>query len=425
MPIEAAHANFPYASIEPQHNGGRPEENHPLEPFGQAALRAASHGFAVIPCGGPHDRSGKQPLVRWGRFERRPGSQTIRVWAAQPEFRAANLGIIPGLSGITVVDCDTPGCLLKLFDLFGETPLVVATPSGGSHLYFRSSGERCARFRIGYVEGGTRRDIKGDIKGHGGFVVAPPSARIEDGKVRAYRFVEGDWPLREILPPIKDGAPGIARKFGRTVVQLPKANAGSECSVESEDRPTTSGAAVATLLWSRRVGQGDRNKALFAELRRIARNVPDEAALYDRAIQINETFDPPLGLAEVQATVGSVWRYRIEGRLIQRGDQAVVIPAATFDKLNSHPKGGHALQLLGLLQLNFRAKPGKSFAISAKAMADEKRIKGWTVRRYREAIATLMETGDIRRVHEGGNGPRDPHRYVLTASEPSLDHRAA
>lgn len=170
-----------------------------VEPFRGTAYHAASHGFAVIPCGGAGDPSGKRPLVKWGDFKAPPGMATIAKWLERPAFRAANLGIVTGLSG---VDCDTRGCLLEAYRLFGETPLVMVTPSGGLHLYYRSSGEGCSRFR---ADG-----IHGDIKGAGGFIVGPPSFRLRAGKTAHYRFLEGNWSLREILPPIKAGAPPSA-----------------------------------------------------------------------------------------------------------------------------------------------------------------------------------------------------------------------
>ena len=156
MPSEVLEYDRVALDLADRYNSVEIPQNQLIGPFCSMAARAASHGFAVIPCGGADDPSGKRPLIKWGNFKSHPGVDVVAGWAARPAFGAANLGIITGLSGVTVVDCDTPGCLFELYDLFGETPIVVTTPSGGLHLYFRSSGERCGPFRVG--------DIKGDIR---------------------------------------------------------------------------------------------------------------------------------------------------------------------------------------------------------------------------------------------------------------------
>ena len=374
------------------------------------ACRVASHGFAVIPCGGGSDPTGKRPLIKWSAFEMRPGRDVVARWAARPAFRAANLGIITGLSDVTVVDCDTSGCLRELYKLFGETPLVVATPSGGLHLYYRSAGERSGPFRVG--------DIKGDIKGLGGFVVGPPSSRIVAGKQRAYEFLEGDWSLREILPPIGPGAPlgkpgakiiafrprsGGARKDGAQEGQSAEIRPHHPQGERKPDQP----------LSSRRVTRGARNQSLFAALMHEALTASDEEDLVRKAIAINETYDPPLDFAEVRKVAASVWRYKSEGRLLVAGEQAIHIRAKTFDVLGAHRGGADALMLLLRLQFSHGAEPGKRFAIVPKAMVREAVFAGWTVPRYREAIATLKELALIRQVHKGGRRKGDPHLYVL------------
>ena len=413
MPSEVLEYDRIALDLADRYNSVEISQNQSFGPFGSMAVPAASHGFAVIPCGGADDPSGKRPLIKWGNFKSHPGVDVVAGWAARPVFGAANLGIITGLSGVTVVDCDTPGCLFKLYDLFGETPIVVTTPSGGLHLYFRSSGERCGPFRVG--------DIKGDFKGHGGFVVGPPSGRILAGQQRAYRFLEGDWSLREILPPIRPGVP-LGEHGARIIAFRPRSGGthkdspqdGQCAEIKRQRTPQrTQVERMPDQPPAGRVVDGARNQSLFAALRREALTVSDEEALVRKAVAINETYDPPLDLAEVRKVAASVWRYKSEGRLLGTGEQAIITRAETFDALRAHPGGADALMLLLRLQFSHGAEPGKRFAIAPKAMERDAMFRKWTVRRYRKAIATLEELGLIRQVRKGGRRKGDPHLYVL------------
>ena len=71
--------------------------------------------------------------------------------------KSANLGIITGASGLTVIDCDTPGKRLELEAIFGSTPVVVATLRGGLHLYYWGNGEDSGPIKID----GMKIDVKG------------------------------------------------------------------------------------------------------------------------------------------------------------------------------------------------------------------------------------------------------------------------
>ena len=85
-------------------------------------------------------------------------------------FPEANVGILTGLSRIFVVDIDQAHLAEDMIRRFGATPLMVETPSGGIHLYYRASGERCGDLR-------RTEQLPVDLKGIGGFVVVPPSVR--------------------------------------------------------------------------------------------------------------------------------------------------------------------------------------------------------------------------------------------------------
>jgi hypothetical protein len=160
-----------------------------------AATCYAARGWAVFPvhgifrrrctcgrsdCGSP----GKHPLVRHGLYEATTDEGTIRGWWRQ--WRRANVGIATGSpSGIVVVDVDIPEGTDSLDLLEREAEglpdtLSARTGSGGKHLVFH----RPAR-RLGNSAGrlhGFPKDLPGvDLRGEGGYIVAPPSLHASGG----------------------------------------------------------------------------------------------------------------------------------------------------------------------------------------------------------------------------------------------------
>jgi hypothetical protein len=111
-------------------------------PFAQAALALSSVGLGVLPLGGS---DGKVPLVRWRDWRQPPGQAFLEELIRQHPDK--NIGVICGLSGVTVVDIDDRQLLLPMLELFGDTPLKTVTPSGGIHLWYRNSGESCPDLR--------------------------------------------------------------------------------------------------------------------------------------------------------------------------------------------------------------------------------------------------------------------------------------
>jgi hypothetical protein len=123
---------------------------------------------------------GKHPALAWAEFQkRRPSRDEISEWWAGDRARLG-VGILTGaVSGnIFVVDVDVgPGkdgddslrALQMAHDDLPETA-EVRTGSGGRHLYFRApAGVAVIRNSAGKLGPGL------DIRGEGGFVVAPPS----------------------------------------------------------------------------------------------------------------------------------------------------------------------------------------------------------------------------------------------------------
>lgn len=154
------------------------EMTEPVLGLGNAALEYARLGYAVLPL----HRGGKKPdgdLVPHGVHEATRDEQDIRAWwHAKP---AANVGVATG-SGLVVADLDVRGNGTAEFDrMRGAQPFgwpgVVRTPSGGWHLWYHWPWGGPVPNRTAALPGV-------DVKGTGGYVVAPPSALIVPGLAR-------------------------------------------------------------------------------------------------------------------------------------------------------------------------------------------------------------------------------------------------
>jgi hypothetical protein len=111
--------------------------------FAVAAQDLRRHGLAVLPVGGI---DGKTPLVKnWSRWRCTPGEGFVTKMVRQ--HGGANIGVVTGLSGVTIVDIDDTAVLSTVIAQLGDTPLKVQSPSGAPHLYYRFSGERSISFR--------------------------------------------------------------------------------------------------------------------------------------------------------------------------------------------------------------------------------------------------------------------------------------
>jgi putative DNA primase/helicase len=163
-----------------------------------AALHYAGKGWPVFPC---HPGT-KRPLTPKGEGgtgglkHATIDDATIRSWWHQ--FPKAMIGVPTGLPiGAFVVDIDAgvddeTGEVFEADEILArlEAKLAVKlpatwmaeTPRGGRHLYFRLPTVGVGN-RAGIVD-------RVDIRGSGGYVVVPPSAR-PDG--RAYSWVISPW----------------------------------------------------------------------------------------------------------------------------------------------------------------------------------------------------------------------------------------
>jgi hypothetical protein len=159
------------------------------------ALRYAAKGIPVLPC------RGKLPLTAHGVHDATTDPDVIAKW---PE--GCNVGIATG-HGLVVLDVDPrhggDDALHELEREHGELPATasVVTGGGGQHYYFAANGLGNSTGKLGHGL---------DLKGEGGYVIAPPSLH-ESG--RRYEWDEQAEPvplpgwIRERLTATNGAAP--------------------------------------------------------------------------------------------------------------------------------------------------------------------------------------------------------------------------
>lgn len=140
---------------------------NPASPLLRAMLLARLL-FSVIPV------SGKKPTVTWAEYQqRRATPDEITSWFLDAD-PGTGIGIVTGaISGIVVVDADSPDAVKWCEEHLPYTPLQVATAKG-RHYYYRHPE--------GVIKNGTRLRDGVDVRGDGGYVVAPGSPHPGGGR---------------------------------------------------------------------------------------------------------------------------------------------------------------------------------------------------------------------------------------------------
>ncbi len=149
------------------------------------ALKLAAEGFHVVPLyepvfdGGGHlvgcscnrgkhcKNAGKHPRVKWASEATTNERQIKEWWGGWPK---ANIAIDCGKSGIVVLDIDSYKDICEAGDLdIDDDTVRVLTGGGGLHLYYQMPQDK----RYGCSKG--KLPLGVDVKGGGGYVVAPAS----------------------------------------------------------------------------------------------------------------------------------------------------------------------------------------------------------------------------------------------------------
>lgn len=218
----------------------------------EAALAYAELGWAVLPLAGMDDSNcscrracaspAKHPLTRHGVHEASVEEPQIRRWWLQ--WPDANVGIATGArSRLVVVDVDlerggrTSLPVLRAAGHDLRTTLRTLTGGGGFHLYYRQPAGLIVPNTAGRLPnvGALLPGI--DLRGDGGYVVAPPSVHVS---ARAYRWSEPsrhlvllpEWLWPRPPPP----SPVSALPRARSVADSPYGTAALAAEVEGVRR---------------------------------------------------------------------------------------------------------------------------------------------------------------------------------------------
>lgn len=354
--------------------------------FPKAALKLFDHGLLPVPCS---PLNIKAPGISFASWQREPGRDVVTQWAEAPRYHSAQIGVLTGKGRfpVTVVDVDDISRLEALVALLGPTPLMIATPSGGRHLYYRFNGEAGANLRSsGWAV---------DVKGKGGFAVAPPTRKpVDDAKAKAgrYSIVQGSWKQLDRLPSLPQDWRTRLGADRRSAV----AHAGANSQAPNQGRQDGL------------VKQGHRNTTAFSAGMRLARIAQDAPDLFLMLQDWNASnCDPPLDDQELARTAASAWNYQVTGRN-WTGVGGVNL---TQDDVRDI---GDADAVFTWLHLRFaHGARSEAFALVVPRMVEEDSIPGLRAHRLRQAIGRLLAKGYLRCVHQGGRHKGDPSLYRL------------
>lgn len=143
------------------------------------ALEYLKKGYSVIPL----HKGSKIPVVKWMEFQKRlPTVDEISDWFSND----CNLGFVTGaISNLVVIDVDTlkGGKAEKIYDRF-PTELIAKT-GNGYHFYYKHPGW--------HVDNAVALEDGIDVRGDGGYVVAPPSVHPNGAIYRWLDAIPQAW----------------------------------------------------------------------------------------------------------------------------------------------------------------------------------------------------------------------------------------
>jgi putative DNA primase/helicase len=168
-----------------------------------ARFLVRQRGFSVIPLDHPDEtqfpgdptKCGKMPCFSWKTFQSiRPTDDNLTAWFGNGHRR--NMAIVTGaISRVVVVDGDSPEALAWMHTHLPATPMRTKTAKG-EHWFYRHPGTPVRnKARINTGDGKIALDVRGD----GGYVVAPTSKHATG--VLYERL--GNWPRVEDLPVLE------------------------------------------------------------------------------------------------------------------------------------------------------------------------------------------------------------------------------
>lgn len=230
------------------------------------ALAYARKGLYVFPL----RETDKRPQIKeWQNSATTDQDQIRQWWGNWPK---ANIGIVCGKSGLTVVDLDVKDGLdgIDAWDALcvehgiNDNTRTAKTPSGGLHVYYRSNGHDLHN-TAGVLAPGI------DTRSNGGYVVAPPSV-LPTG---SYTW-ESETPTIEIPNKIVD----LLQTKKHKRFMLPD-----------------------------QIEKGNRNPTLFSYACQLRAKGHDHASILAELKMANDRCNPPLEISELENITESACKY--------------------------------------------------------------------------------------------------------------------
>ncbi|RMF99895.1 MAG: hypothetical protein D6726_12215 [Nitrospirae bacterium] len=246
-----------------------------------------SQGLSIIPLKGKtystNEKESKTPLLTWSKYQKKQATEKEAMkWFEN--WPMMNIGIVTGqVSGIVVVDLDSNEAM-KMAEKNGLLDTAVVRTGKGAHAYFRyPEGKRITNtVRLNGLEI--------DIRGDGGYVVAPPSLHWNGNE---YRWLKG----KEL--------------WKKDLAMLP------ESLVETISKPGNgngNGSGLKPLYGG--VDAGQRNDSLA----RLVGSWLYDGLSYEECLRMAELWNknnrPPMSDREVRAVVESIWKKHQECKQI-------------------------------------------------------------------------------------------------------------
>jgi hypothetical protein len=260
-----------------------------------AAVSYGQGGLSVIPIQ-PRD---KKPFIQWEQFQnKRATEHEIKSWWAK--WPDANIGIVTGaVSDLIVIDLDTPDAKNKLKELVADSTSVPRTRTGkGWQLFFKHPGVTIPN-RAGIIPGL-------DVRGDGGYVVAPPSIHPNGNQYRWEVPINGELPA---FPPtlfklISSPIDGTEKRSAKVIDGI--------------------------------ILEGQRNAALTSLAGTMRRRGMSAASILAALQEENRTrCNPPLPDGEVEIIVNSIARYPALSSREHLTPKSLLLPVPVMKRTNA------------------------------------------------------------------------------------------
>ena len=266
-----------------RHLGGMPEPN----PMRQKVRQYLEWGFSVIPL----RANDKRPVRPWEELQRRMVTEAeIQHW------EWPNIGIITGaISGIIVLDVDSVEGEKELKKR-GMPPTPMVATAKGRHIYLKHPG--------GEVRNFARRLPGMDLRGDGGYVVAPPSMHPSG--------VRYEWVISPADCDVADAPQWLLDLIAESNQLMEHVDHVGR--LPQQEKVSYAQAALASEISALlRTAPGKRNhqlnRAAFTLGQLVAANelnrVDVERQLYDSAVSIGLDSDPDCGIEGIWNTIRS------------------------------------------------------------------------------------------------------------------------